>query len=151
MISSLTNLLHRFTKPCLRIPQLTFFLVPTTVSRPKVKVVAGPAKSKAVKGLGVGNSRKSTSKIIQDPDNDSTELSDLVSGSEREGEGNGSVEDSDGMAQDSDDDFDGAKLTEKETEQVLHDEVKNSHLIILFYSFAIIATQRCFNSLRRRR
>ena len=122
MISSLTNLLHRFTKPHSRFPQLTFFHVPTTVSRPKVNVVAAHAKSKAVKG--VGNSRKSTSKIIQDPDNDSTELSDLVSGSEREGEGNGSVEDSDGMAQDSDDDFDGAKLTEKETEQVLHEEVK---------------------------
>ena len=44
--------------------------------------------------------------------------------SDREGEGNSSVEDSDGMAQDSDDDFDGAKLTEKETEQVLHEEVK---------------------------
>ena len=118
----------------------------STVSRSKVKTVAAPAKSKA--GQRVGTSRKKTSTIIQDSDSDSTELSDPVSGSDHDGKSNGDVEESEGLAQELDDDLDSAKLTEKETKQVLHEEVKNRFLLLPFYSFAFIATQRCFDSLR---
>jgi hypothetical protein len=46
---------------------------------------------------------------------------------DRDRKGNDSVEGSDGgMGQDSDDEFDKAKLTEKDAKQVLHDEVNFS-------------------------
>ena len=75
--------------------------------------------------------KKKTSKTI-DTD-DSTELSDL-SASDRDEKADGSVENSDvGMVQDSDDDFDGAQLTEKQTKRVLHEEVKKKTLYNYFF------------------
>jgi hypothetical protein len=95
----------------------------TTVTPPKV---AGHGKSKA--GRRVGTSGKKPSRIIQVADDVSTDLSDLVSGSDRDGKADGSVEESEGdLAQDSDDDFDGAKLTEKEAKRVLHNEVRKKN------------------------
>ena len=128
MIWSLNNILlsHRFGNPhsCTIRAQLTFFTI--TESHPKGD---NSAKSKAGP---VGRTRKKTSKVIDTPD--STELSDLLSASEREEKADGSVEDSDvGMAQDSDDNFDGAQLTK----WVLHEEVK----IFLFnYFFLLISS-----------
>jgi hypothetical protein len=51
-------------------------------------------------------------------------MSDLASDSDREAKGDGSGEESDGgMGPASDDDFDRAKLTERDAKQVLNDEV----------------------------
>ena len=97
------------------------------------KSKVGQAKSKA--GRKVRTSKKKTSKNIQVVDlDDSTELSDLGSGSDREGNGNGSDEESaEGMDQESDDEFDQAKLTDEHAKQILHDEV-----IFLFNYFFLL-------------
>ena len=130
----LTNILlsHRFGNPHSRTiwAQLTFFAI--TESHLKGDKGVNGAKSKA--GHRAGMTKKKTSKTI-DTD-DSTELSDL-SASDCDEKADGSVENSDvGMVQDSDDDFDGAQLTEKQTKRVLHEEVKKKHYIIIsFYSF----------------
>jgi hypothetical protein len=55
---------------------------------------------------------------------ESTELSDLGSGSDQIGKGDASMDESEGgMGKDSDDELNQAMLTEKEAKQVLHDEV----------------------------
>ena len=83
----------------------------------KVLTVLNPRQAAGPEGP-----EKKTSKTI-DTD-DSTKLSDL-SASNRNEKADGSVENSDvGMAQDSDDDFDRAQLTEKQMKRVLHEEVK---------------------------
>ena len=131
VIWSLTNILlsHRFGNPHSRTiwAQLTFFAI--TESHPKGDKGVNGAKSKA--GRRAGMTKKKTSKMI-DTD-DSTELSDL-SASDRDEKADGSVENSDvGMVQDSDDDFDGAQLTEKQTKRVLHEEVKKTTLYNYFF------------------
>lgn len=58
-------------------------------------------------------------------DSDSSELPDLASGLDHDGKDEGSMEESEGgIGEDSDDEFDQAKLTEKDAKRVLHDEVK---------------------------
>ena len=81
-------------------------------------------------------------------DSDSSELPDLASGLDHDGKDEGSMEESEGgIGEDSDDEFDQAKLTEKDAKRVLHDEVK--FLSNLFFLLICpLATQRCFDSLR---
>jgi hypothetical protein len=106
-----------------------FFL--TIGSRSKaITTGGGHAKPKA--GLRAVTSGNKLRGVV---DNDSTELSEFNSGSDGDGKGDGSDEESDGgMAQVSDDDFDRAKLTEKDAKQVLNDEV-----IFLFIYFFLLS------------
>ena len=104
-----------------------------TVSPPQAAAKSKVAQAKSKAGRQVGTSKKKTSKNIQVVD-DSTELSDLGSGSDREGKGNGSDEESaEGMDQESDDEFDQAKLTDEHAKRILHDEV-----IFLFNYFFLL-------------
>jgi hypothetical protein len=69
-------------------------------------------------------------------DSDSTELSDPDSGSpDRDGKDDGSGKETDGgMGHDSDDEFDQAKLTEKDAKRLLNDEV----IFLLIFFFLLI-------------
>lgn len=106
---------------------LTFF--PTIGPRSKSNVGGGHAKLKA--GLRTSRNKSHTISVI---DSDSTDISELNSESDHDGKGNDSGKESDGdMGQGSDDDFDRAKLTEKDAKQVLNDKV-----IFLLFCFFLL-------------
>ena len=82
----------------------------------------------------VGRSKKKNTKISNVPevqvDNDSTEMSDL---DDSDLDGDGSDEESEGGIDHDSDEFDRAKLTEKDAKRVLNDEV-----IFLFFYFYLL-------------
>lgn len=82
--------------------------------------------------------------VTVDDDSDAM-ISDLNSGSDIDGKGDGSggEESAGGMGQDSDDEFVQAKLTEKDAKRVLNDEVLNL-LFNFFYSFVHYSYPRMF-------
>jgi hypothetical protein len=102
-----------------------FFL---TIGSHSKAITTGGGHAKPKAGLRAVTSGNKLRGVV---DNDSTELSEFNSGSD----GDGSDEESDGgMAQVSDDDFDRAKLTEKDAKQILNDEV-----IFLFIYFFLLS------------
>jgi hypothetical protein len=93
-------------------------------------IAGGHAKPKAGLQVRTSSSRNKRSKITV-VHSDSTEMSDLGSGTDGNGKGDGSGEGSDGgLGQESDDELDQAKLTENDAKRVLNNEVMSFIVII---------------------